>query len=105
MTEAINLEASKPPTLEEKIAKSSQVAALGYDAEKQTLQVEFRNSGFVYIYDAFPPDKYAELIAADSLGSYLYRNVTGGKGRSAPFGFTKVDKATGEIIAQVAANA
>lgn len=92
-------------TLEEKIAKSSQVAALLYDDRTQELTVEFKNSDYRYVYKDFPADKYAELIAADSLGSYLYRNVTGRKGQAVPYSFTKYDKQTGEILAVVEATA
>lgn len=93
-------------TMGEKIAASSQVAALAYDPTRRELTVEFKKGQggappqFRYVYSDFPPDKWEELQAADSLGSYLYRNVTGGKGRAGdlPYHFTKIDAASGVIV-------
>lgn len=58
---------------------SSQISAVGYDAETQVLEVEFKNAGgkpnSVYQYANFPPEKWAEFQKAESVGSYFYRNI------------------------------
>ena len=65
-----------PLTFAEKIAKSSQVDSVTYDPDKQILSVIFKRTPAIYDYQQFPPAKWAELQAAESIGSYLYRNVT-----------------------------
>lgn len=50
---------------------SSHVVSVGYD--EGTLEVEF-NSG-IYCYYDVPEYIFEELIASDSKGSYLHRNV------------------------------
>jgi len=53
---------------------SSNLAAVGYDPETRTLEIEFRN-GRVYRYFDVPSDVYEELMAADTLGGYFNRNI------------------------------
>lgn len=53
---------------------SSNVASVGYDAEAQTLEVEFRNGG-IYRYEGVPQSVYDGLMAAGSIGAYLNANV------------------------------
>lgn len=55
---------------------SSQIASLGYDAETQVLEVEFKG-GKVYQYFEVPPEKFAELQAAESAGKYLNQHIKG----------------------------
>jgi hypothetical protein len=50
---------------------SSNVVSVGYD--EGTLEVEF-NSG-IYCYYDVPEYIFEELMASDSKGSYLHRNV------------------------------
>jgi hypothetical protein len=50
--------------------ESSMISAVGYDQESQTLHVVF-NSGTLYSYFEVPPEIYAELMEADSKGSYM----------------------------------
>lgn len=52
---------------------SSNLVSVGYDPETMTLEVEFNNGLYQY-YDV-PQYIYEELMSADSLGSYLYRNI------------------------------
>lgn len=63
-------------TFPQKIAKSTQVLDVQYKPETQELLVVFKGTRFVYAYQDFPADKWAELQAADSIGSWLYKNVT-----------------------------
>lgn len=83
--------AAQPLTFEEKIAKSSQVNSVTYDAHAKVMSVIFKNTpGFRYDYADFGPAKWAELQAAESIGSYLYRNVTRPIDGQLPYQFTKV---------------
>lgn len=50
---------------------SSSVAAIGYDARRKILEVEFRESGEVYRYFDVPAEEYKAFLAADSKGTYL----------------------------------
>lgn len=52
---------------------SSNIAAVGYEAE--TLTVRFRNGG-EYRYSGVPVEVYAALMAAESKGGYLARNIS-----------------------------
>jgi hypothetical protein len=57
---------------------SSQIAAIGYDPESQILAVQFIETGAegrVYHYHGFPPEKFAELEAAESKGSFFYKHI------------------------------
>lgn len=55
---------------------SSNVAAIGYDEDSETLQVEFNNGG-TYQYFDVPEQIFAELQHADSIGGYLAKNIKG----------------------------
>lgn len=50
---------------------SSCVASIGYDARRQVLEIEFRQSGEVYLYFDVPPEEHAAFLAAESRGTYL----------------------------------
>ena len=43
--------------------KSSYIAAIGYDLEKNVMEVQFKNGG-IYRYFAVSPETYASLIHA-----------------------------------------
>ena len=53
---------------------SSDIRAIGYDNESQTLEVEFIN-GSVYQYAGVPPGEHDAIMNADSKGRYLHENV------------------------------
>lgn len=55
---------------------SSNVAAVGYDAETETLEVEF-NNGSVYQYLAVPENEHQALMQADSVGRHLNTFIKG----------------------------
>lgn len=55
---------------------SSNVAAVGYDPNTQTLQVEF-NSGSIYQYFDVPQTIYEALISAESKGKFLNAQIKG----------------------------
>ena len=53
---------------------SSNVRAVGYDAEEQILEVEF-HSGSIYHYFNVPEHKYEGLMRAASKGGYLNDHI------------------------------
>jgi uncharacterized protein len=55
---------------------SSNIASIGYEANSQTLEIEFLNGG-VYQYFDVPQNVYDELMNADSHGQYLNQNIKG----------------------------
>jgi hypothetical protein len=55
---------------------STNIEAIGYDAQAQELHVCFL-SGDTYIYHGVPQDVYDDLMNAPSKGSYLNRVVKG----------------------------
>lgn len=62
--------------MERKSVTSSNITSIGYDSADRVLEVEF-HSGAVYRYYSVPAAVHAELMAADSHGSYLARHVKG----------------------------
>ena len=52
---------------------SSNIAAIGYDSENQTVYVQFLN-GSTYAYKGVPEHEYENLRTAPSIGSHLNRN-------------------------------
>ena len=55
---------------------SSTVSEVGYDEESRILEVLFVN-GSAYQYFDVPPQIYAELMQAGSIGQYLNANIKG----------------------------
>ncbi len=53
---------------------STMLYAVGYDAATQTLDVIF-NTGGIYRYLHVPPNIYRDLLASESVGQYMWRNV------------------------------
>ena len=56
--------------------QSSNVEAVAYEAESMTLHVWF-NSDSHYCYSGVPEDLYQGLLYADSVGSFLNREIKG----------------------------
>jgi hypothetical protein len=56
--------------------ESSNVAAVGYDEEQESLYVEFK-SGSTYKYLEVPFYAYEEMLSADSIGRYLNKEIKG----------------------------
>jgi len=55
---------------------SSNIQAIGYDADSQTLEVEFKK-GPAYQYTGVPQSEYDAMMAADSKGTFLNTNIKG----------------------------
>lgn len=54
--------------------ESSIIESVGYDAEEQVLEIEFKEGG-VYRYHDVPESVYAGLMSVDSHGSYHAEHV------------------------------
>lgn len=54
--------------------ESSNLASVGYDEERQILEVQFKHGG-VYQYFDVTKDVYDELMSADSHGKYFSANI------------------------------
>ena len=55
---------------------SSNILSIGYDADKQMLEIEF-NTGRVYRYSGVPPHVYSGLMKASSHGKYFLTYIQG----------------------------
>jgi hypothetical protein len=56
--------------------ESSSLAAVGYDGEISTLELQFRN-GHCYQYFAVPQRVFQGLLAAPSKGAYVNKHIKG----------------------------
>jgi hypothetical protein len=55
---------------------SSNIASIGYEAETQTLQVEFQG-GRIYQYFDVPESVFEEFLAASSKGKFFHASIKG----------------------------
>jgi hypothetical protein len=55
--------------------RSSAIEAMGYDPERQWLEVRWKGQQQVYRYYRVPAEVYQELQQADSLGTYMNEQV------------------------------
>ncbi len=62
--------------MERQAVSSSNIAAIGYDENSATLEVEF-NNGAVYQYFDVPAQVFNEFVASDSVGAYLAKHIKG----------------------------
>lgn len=53
---------------------STDISAIGYDADSLTLEVEF-NSGSVYAYAGVPSEEYEGFMGAGSKGKHFHANI------------------------------
>lgn len=56
---------------------SSTVASIGYDAQTQTLEVEFTKEGRIYQYFDVPKAVHNAFLASDSKGRFLASQIKG----------------------------
>ena len=54
--------------------QSSNVVAIGYDAEPRELHVEFKGH-HTYVYLDVSPEEYGQFLAAESKGKHLNQNI------------------------------
>ena len=66
--------------------RSSQIRSIGYSPETQTLRIQFLDyesksagkiPGGLYDYFKVPPEAYAALMAADSIGQHFCKHIKG----------------------------
>lgn len=55
--------------------ESSQITAIGYDAQSQTLVIRFKSNGAVYHYFDVPPATWEGFKAAESKGRFFGKNI------------------------------
>ncbi|MFC4221772.1 KTSC domain-containing protein [Flagellimonas marina] len=60
--------------MERQKVSSSNLASIGYDADNEILEIEFKNGG-VYQYFGVPEGVYDELMDAPSHGVYFSANI------------------------------
>ena len=59
-----------------KAVKSSNIVSLGYDEDKEVLEVEYIRSG-VYRYFNVPKKLYERALKAPSIGKFIWANIRG----------------------------
>jgi len=64
------------PEIEMNPVNSSMISAVGYDAESETLRVEF-SSGRTYEYRPFSAELYTQFINSPSLGRFFHSTIKG----------------------------
>ena len=72
--------------------ESSQLAAVGHDAETNTLRVQFK-SGATYDYSGVAAEKFEAMLAADSLGKFFGSEI---KAKVDDHPFTKIEPVKAE---------
>ncbi len=60
--------------IELKPVQSSNIDKVGYDEEKQELQIEFKGGG-LYAYDSVPQFEYQDLLDAKSIGGHFHKKI------------------------------
>jgi len=68
------LDEKNSQNIERVIVSSSNIASVGYDAEKQILEIEFQH-GAVFQYFDVPKEVYDDLMQAASIGSFFMYNI------------------------------
>jgi KTSC domain len=63
-----------PPATPRTPVDSTSLASVGYDAGRQTLEIEFR-SGALYRYLAVPAAVHRALMSAESKGRYFSQHI------------------------------
>lgn len=61
--------------MERQAVSSSSIASVGYNAEAETLEVEFSRTGAVYEYYNVPAFMYERLMEAPSVGTFFHAEI------------------------------
>lgn len=75
------------------VVESSQIHAIGYHAESQTLAIQFKSkagAGSIYHYSNFPAEDFAAFRDAESKGAHFGKNIKPFKDK---YPFVKVEPA------------
>jgi hypothetical protein len=67
--------------------ESSSIASVGYDPTWKMLEIEFKDTGEVYLYFDVPQSEYEAFMRAPSKGTYLNQQF-----KKAGYRFERVDK-------------
>jgi hypothetical protein len=59
------------------VERSSNIAAVGHDPEKNELWVKFKGTGGMYVYQEVDADQHKAFMDADSLGHHFHLNIKG----------------------------
>jgi 2-C-methyl-D-erythritol 2,4-cyclodiphosphate synthase len=59
------------PAVRRTSVDSTGISAIGYDPARQELEIEFRESGDLYLYFGVPVEEYEAFMAEGSKGTYL----------------------------------
>ena len=62
--------------MEFKDVKSSNINGVHYSPETKVLHIKYRNGG-VYRYQDVSAEKHSDLLAADSIGSFVHNHIKG----------------------------
>lgn len=57
--------------------QSSNLSHVGYDADTQTLHVQFKNGGRRGTHANVPPELHQAMMSSDSLGGFYARHIRG----------------------------
>lgn len=74
----MNTEVQDKPEIKMTAVESSQIAAIGHDAETKTLAIQFpakSGPGTVYHYANFEQDTFDAFLAAESKGSFFGKYI------------------------------
>lgn len=63
--------------MEMEYVQSTNVEAIGYDAEAAELHVRYLGSPTVYVYQGVPSDVHERLMAGGSKGTFIHREIKG----------------------------
>lgn len=83
---------TKRPMIAMDAVDSSQIAAIGHDAESNTLAIQFKNwkgePSSVYHYENFTAEQFSEFKDAPSIGSHFGKHI---KPHADKFPYTKIN--------------
>jgi hypothetical protein len=54
---------------------SSSIASIGHDPDTDTLHVEFKSSGKIYVYPGVSADDHEALLKASSIGAHFGKHI------------------------------
>lgn len=61
--------------MKREFVRSRSIISVGYEPDKKTLEIEFRNGPRIYQYYGVPTDVYIDLMMAESKGAFVNRVI------------------------------
>ena len=74
MARSFSLARAYDKIMRRQAVESSAVVSIGYDAEQRILEIEY-TGGRVYRYPGVPPEEYEALMGAESIGTFVNKEV------------------------------